>query len=268
MGKTYLRKYLQLLAWLSAIVLVADAQPGERKEGERPSQLYRVSVDDKSGGSRVGFIDKTGKLVISFDQLPSTALGVADFHEGRARFWLKRAKGTAGVDYAMGYIDETGKVIIEPSFDAANDFSDGLAYVETKGARGFINRQGKMVIKLNRLEVADLSVTHFHEGMAAAQNKVGTWGYIDRSGSLAIKPRYWFADDFSEGVAWVITSDRKKIGWIDKSGQWAVTAVNGQPFSESESGLIASRRDTSFSMKFSEGLAPFLVIVYPGSYSR
>lgn len=321
----------------------AYSQPGERQPGVQPSRLHRVSRDS----NRVGFIDNTGKLVIGFDRLPRTTVGVADFHEGRAKIWLKRAEGAE--DILTGYIDETGKVIIAPRFWTARDFSEGLAYVEAKGLRGFINRQGKLVIRIDNLGVGDLSATDFHEGMAAAKTKGDNpeWGYIDRSGRLAIKPQYRFVDDFSEGlagvvvdgkygfinkqgemvipphfeprlgpyvwdgiagtsrfsegvacvklgkfygyinkkgdfvippqllsaqdfsegVAWVIARD-KKIGWIDKSGRWVITAVNGQSFSDTQSGLAYTARVTTHTMAFSEGLAPFIVIFDRGSYSR
>ena len=39
-------------------------------------------------------------------------------------------------DIKMGFIDKTGKVVIEPIFDFADNFSDGLAAVRMGDKRG------------------------------------------------------------------------------------------------------------------------------------
>jgi hypothetical protein len=46
-----------------------------------------------------------------------------------------------------GYIDKTGKFVINPQFDFARDFSEGLAAVKIGGKCGYINKTGKIVIK-------------------------------------------------------------------------------------------------------------------------
>jgi hypothetical protein len=44
-----------------------------------------------------------------------------------------------------GYIDKTGKIVINPQFDYANQFSDGLAAVYIGDKYGYIDRTGKYV---------------------------------------------------------------------------------------------------------------------------
>jgi hypothetical protein len=44
-----------------------------------------------------------------------------------------------------GYIDTHGTMVIEPSFDNAGEFGDGLAEVEVAGKRGYINVSGAFV---------------------------------------------------------------------------------------------------------------------------
>ncbi len=48
-----------------------------------------------------------------------------------------------------GYIDTTGKLVIEPKYWQVGPFSEGLAWVEVEkgGKRGFVNRKGELVIK-------------------------------------------------------------------------------------------------------------------------
>jgi hypothetical protein len=50
-------------------------------------------------------------------------------------------------DGKWGYMDAKGKVVIEPQYEAAYDFSEGLACVIANNWRGYINRTGAMVIK-------------------------------------------------------------------------------------------------------------------------
>jgi hypothetical protein len=46
----------------------------------------------------------------------------------------------------FGFIDRSGKVVIEPQFDWVEDFSEGLALVSSNGTKGFIDKAGKWVL--------------------------------------------------------------------------------------------------------------------------
>src|SRR5438309_669023 len=76
-----------------------------------------------------------------------------------------------------GYIDKTGRVVIEPQFTNAGEFSEGLAYVEINDLYGFIDTTGSLVIPPQFDEVES-----FSEGRAAVSNSSGKWGFIDRDG--------------------------------------------------------------------------------------
>ena len=59
------------------------------------------------------------------------------------------AEGVAAVQGASGkwgYIDTNGEWVVNPQFDWANDFSDGLALVELNGKYGYIDKTGAFVI--------------------------------------------------------------------------------------------------------------------------
>jgi hypothetical protein len=60
-----------------------------------------------------------------------------------------------------GYIDKSGKIVIEPQFDWALHFTEGLAAVKVKGKYGFLDQTGKMVIQPQYHEARNLS-----EGLA------------------------------------------------------------------------------------------------------
>jgi hypothetical protein len=125
-----------------------------------------------------------------------------------------------------GYADARGKVVIEPRFDAAADFDDGLARVgivdeevpELDGRPnlrwGYIDERGAVVIPLQYA-----SVRRFTGELAAVAVRVGDskqwpvrariggdrgdlrWGYVDRKGQVAIPPQFLSAGDFAEGLA-------------------------------------------------------------------
>ena len=83
-----------------------------------------------------------------------------------------------------GFIDKTGKFVIEPRFDFADSFSGGLAAIrvgdEATGKYGYIDLQGTMVIE-PQFAFADLFSAS--DGLAAVRTGTGAnskYGYIAR----------------------------------------------------------------------------------------
>jgi hypothetical protein len=110
----------------------------------------------------------------------------------------------------FGYIDRNGKVIIEPRYQWAEDFSEGLAAVMVEDRWGFIDASGKTVIEPQYAWAGS-----FHEKLAVVEME-GKFGYIDESGYLAVGPLFDLADDFQEGLA--VVKAGGKYGFIDASG--------------------------------------------------
>ncbi len=118
---------------------------------------------------------------------------------------------------------------IEPEMGGIDLFSNGLAVALVNRKYGYIDKTGKLAIA-PQYENA----WSFSEGLAAVQ--VGEkWGYIDTKGNLVIQPQFTSVDAFSEGLAKVSVDNR--VGFIDKTGKL----------------VIANNFDYSFG--FSEGLA-------------
>src|SRR5260221_669420 len=46
----------------------------------------------------------------------------------------------------FGFIDKTGKLVIQPKYESAGDFSEGLASVSIEGKFGYVDANGKEVI--------------------------------------------------------------------------------------------------------------------------
>jgi hypothetical protein len=76
-----------------------------------------------------------GKVVIKPDFTFSYA---SIFHEGLSVAQPKNGTKT-------GYIDRSGKFVIEPKFDFASEFKNGLAKVRQGKIWGYIDRTGKYV---------------------------------------------------------------------------------------------------------------------------
>ena len=119
------------------------------------------------------YIDKTGKTVLRFE----SASWASNFSEG-----LACVAAPGSYPRPLGFIDKTGKFVIEPQFDSAYDFSEGLAAVERDRKYGYIDRSGRVVIE-PRFHAAQ----SFSEGLGAVQ--MGTaWGFINKQGEFVIHP--------------------------------------------------------------------------------
>lgn len=120
-----------------------------------------------------GYIDKSGKWAFL---VRGTAL---PFKNGLARVIR---------DEKVHFYTKRGKLAFEATFDFARDFSDGIAAVQPDRKTklwGFIDRTGKIVIEPQYKGVGD-----FEHGIArvitAHEGKKG-WGYIDKTGKVIWK---------------------------------------------------------------------------------
>jgi len=109
-----------------------------------------------------------------------------------------------------GFADANGKVFIEPRYDWADSFYEGLALVKLEDRYGFVNIVGDEVIPVKYKRALT-----FSEGLAGVKYK-GKWGYVDSLGNKIIDFMYDDAQPFNNGFANV----RKKYKWfhIDKYG--------------------------------------------------
>ena len=118
----------------------------------------------------------------------------------------------------------TGSIVIQPRFESAGMFSEGLAAVQMGKEQdekwGYVDKSGKFVI-----DPHFDSAEGFSEGLAAVRSgggKTGKWGFIDRSGKFAITPQWDHASRFSGGLSIVRTGDivTGKERVIDKHGSY------------------------------------------------
>ncbi len=137
-----------------------------------------------------------------------------------------------------GYIDQTGRVVIDFRFDNASQFNEGLALVKIGGHSGFIGKTGETVIEP---QFGDASQPFF-DGLAMVQAATGKCGYIDRFGRYEIEPVYDWACPFSEGIALVRVAG--KYGYITKNGTFLVEPryEHANSYSEGHAGVYDGDR--------------------------
>src|SRR4029078_4333247 len=97
----------------------------------------------------------------------------------------------------VGSIDGDAHWVLDPVFDDAHEFSEGLAYVVREdGTSGYINKRGRMVIPLE----APAGHCKFRDGLAVYDRR-NKEGFINRKGEVEIEARFYGVHDFSEGLA-------------------------------------------------------------------
>lgn len=53
--------------------------------------------------------------------------------------------------------------------------------------------------------------------------EMGTWGYLDKTGNVAIKPKFSYVSLFSEGLAYAESKDTRQRGYINRTGKFILT---------------------------------------------
>lgn len=142
-----------------------------------------------------GYIDESGKFEINATYKDATV-----FQEGLA--WVVLENG------APSAINKNGEIIFTlKEAEDVSLFSEDLAAFSkidsTNTIWGFVDKSGKQVINPQFTNVGS-----FHDGKCAVQNKEGKWGYIDKSGKIIINHQFDSALKFKDGKA-IVNLDEK-----------------------------------------------------------
>jgi hypothetical protein len=121
-----------------------------------------------------------------------------------------------------GYKDIFGNILIEPRFEGAGPFSEGMAYVRVGEYYGYINRQGNMVIPPNYINPKS-----FSEGVVSVAQYTYDGGivyfYLDKIGKRLSSATYGFTGSFNRGRAVVENYDEDGAYLIGKDGRIVYT---------------------------------------------
>lgn len=138
-----------------------------------------------------------------------------------------------------GYIDIEGQTVIEPRYQYAESFSEGVAVVAESGSKGtyygYIDRKGDIILPL-KYEYA----RGFHEGLALVSYN-GDLLVINKSGDVSYKvPENMIVGDYNCGLAPIYPSaDQAELiidssGYVDRKGEMVFNypTIKGMPFNE------------------------------------
>lgn len=187
----------------------------------------------------------------------TTAKPVVEFEPGQ--YWPVPVGTTAGDGMLIGYMDATGKWLIEPKYTAAAAFdANGLAMVSVDyDQNGLIDLLGNELLPLvyNDIQLSeniivahkydgdgnstsfayDLSgkelfsisgsMENFSEGLAFLYAESGN-GFVNKKGEMVIELGEAYATSFSGGMAKVTPSYELPGYWIDKKGNETAAIVS------------------------------------------
>jgi hypothetical protein len=162
--------------------------------------MVRNNYNDR----KMGFIDKTGKVVIPVELYDGFSFTASS--PPRVEYIFSEGLCAILKDGKCGFMDKTGEIVILPEYEFVCRFSEGLAGVQKDGKWGFIDKTGKTVLPFEYDCANPFNEMLFSEGLAAVK-KDGKFGYIDKTGEAVIPfgLNYDFADCFQEGLARVMT---------------------------------------------------------------
>lgn len=135
-----------------------------------------------------------------------------------------------------GYIDASGDVVIEPRFDRAYEFSEGVALVETADGFGYIHPDGRFAV-----EPQFEDGWHFSGGVAPVQAE-GTWRLIDKNARIVADPQ----DEYRPAAAVDEDYQPREFQLMQSGGLYGYRSASGDV-------VIEPRFDQAW--YFSDGLA-------------
>lgn len=148
------------------------------------------------------------------------------------------------------YINKMGKIIIEPTFEYAKHFSDGMAGIKLNNKWGFINEKGDIVIKpqfdwMHNFSdgLASVNIGGYIDKREIDKGKAGItggkWWFINKNGDYVIELKDVRSYEFKEGLA------NAKI-WVDNDYKYGFINKNGE---------IVIPMKFDYAREFSEGMA-------------
>ena len=168
---------------------------------------------------RAAAADKDGYVVLDEEgRVISDKYGyIGNYKSGRAVYYIKTEAGKV----LYGYLDESGKPVIQPIYLYATDFEGNRAIVKlSDGLYAVIDRSGKAIKTIECWEVSA-----FSNGKAAfRESSDGRYGYIDSNGNVVIQPAFAHAGSFMDhrAVASVWGGGREIYGLIDENGKFII----------------------------------------------
>jgi hypothetical protein len=190
---------------------------------------------------------------------------MSPFSAGQDLYPTYVRQGASPKNYKAGFMDARGRTVIEPTFEDAQSFHEGLASVQMKQRWGAIDSSGTLVIPC----LHSTRALAFRGGVSAYM-KESRCGLIGVDGTIILPAnKYWVISEFHNELAYVW--DGTSYGFINRRGELLIplffedvrdfveglapARINGKwgYIDTSASFVIAPRFDAA--MPFHEGIA-------------
>lgn len=143
-----------------------------------------------------------------------------------------------------GYFNRfTGEVAVQPQYEKAWIFSEGLACVMEKGTLHFIDHKGRKAFDKEFPYANYIYDYCFHNGLCVMLGDGGRIGLINKQGDWVVDPVYDDMTYSSEGF-WVVNDSDYNYGLLDTNGQVLLpVAYDYISVWESDSCILVRRYD-------------------------
>ncbi len=185
---------------------------------------FRCGLGRVKVGNSNGFLDNNFRIKIG---LTRRRWFRSEFFDGLVSF---------REDGRVGFMNTSGRVVTEPQFTSARNYSKGIAWVRSGREWGIINKKGEFVSEPKFAEC-----DYFSEGLAWV--RIGRlWGAVDRRGEFVFEPKFapgkfeyrWSGKSalmkprqFSCGLARVAVKRQGecRFGYVDRAGEFRIPPV-------------------------------------------
>ncbi|WP_339244189.1 WG repeat-containing protein [Paenibacillus sp. FSL R10-2796] len=181
----------------------------------RTEEELFVTIPAEAGLYRVDYSNKPFEVPYLLpewvgDDLRTTGLHPAPFNLKEGTLW--------------GYINDEGRVQIEPRYEYAEDFQkNGLAVVQRKNSSGLIDSTGR-----ERVKPIYSFIAPFSEERAVVSDAKG-YTFIDEKGKEVTSARYDYLNSLHEGRALFskqnTTGGQSLYGYVDAQGKEVLPAI-------------------------------------------
>ena len=204
-------KMLYVAIIMTGIIFLSSCSTLGKPETVSQKSAETVSVPENTvTPSDITVEGESNKIEIV---LKLNLLELKDFSEGKAA-----AKNSEGL---WGFVDMQGNWVIEPEYDGVGDFSEGMTKIGIASGDEINNQSEEAQL------IADASGG---ENIPIEYNRViiDKWGFINEKGEVTIEPQYKYANDFSNGLAYV--GDNSSSYYIDYNGNIMLNSDNFQGY--------------------------------------
>lgn len=125
-----------------------------------------------------------------------------------------------------GVISAQGKEVLSVKYDSITHFVENRALILDRSGHkiiGILDSNGSMIKSFEKEELFVTSYPYYKEGLLGFKEKNGLCGYMNAMGDVSIRPRFYLAAPFQDGIATVQYADGDGYyGLINKSGGSAI----------------------------------------------